>query len=128
MRKDRKETIPWSQFYGTGLWDGIGQAEQVPEKENKRETILWSIKKQKWINGPDLPESIANMFDFKCAISVNSTTAFIFDILSTFVNSSTYSFNFEKKMWYEHQSPPDSIRIQIQIDSCVLNWSKKYQR
>ena len=72
-------------------------------------TLLWSIKKEKWLKGPELPNDLLKFashednlmggiqfhdvdFQHMCATSVGSNSAFIFDTRKTF------SFNFKKKL------------------------------
>ena len=97
-------------------------------------TLLWSIKKEKWFRGPDLPEDISKLFhndvnyyaEFKkmCVISVGLNTAFVLH------KKHTFSFNFTNKIGQNHKSPPD-IHFQglgYHFESCALHFQKDYHR
>ena len=89
-------------------------------------TTLWSIKKEKWIRGPELPEDLLEfdiIYKAVCAVSVGSNTAFI-------LNPNTmYSFNFTDKMGRFYNSPPGiSTKDTDYLISCTFHMSKDYQR
>ena len=99
-----------------------------------KKTLLWSIKREKWFRGPDLPEDISMLFhndvnyyeEFKrmCVISVGLNTAFVLN------KKHTFSFNFTNKIGQNHKSPPN---IQVQglgyhFVSCALHFQKDYHR
>ena len=92
-------------------------------------TMLWSIKKEKWFFGPKMPKEYniqsvnMNMFDYEiskmCLTNVNSTTAFL-------LNMPMYSYNFLTNTWSkEYQQLSKDYREFI---SCVLYLGKNYQR
>ena len=87
-------------------------------------TILWSIKKEKWFRGPDLPWVLNSDFKEMCSISVGLNTAFVMN------RKYTYSFNFEKKIGQNHKSPPALVDQGNghSFESCVLHLQKDYSR
>ena len=92
-------------------------------------TILWSIKKEKWLKGPDLPEDFLpedfyEAFRKMCSISVGINTAFVLN------REHTFSFNFKNKIGRFHKSPP-SLLVQgngYDLESCALHLEKDYHR
>ena len=40
--------------------------------------MIWSVKKQRWFLGPNLPEELSPQFNEMCGVAVNSSTAYIF--------------------------------------------------
>ena len=109
-------------------WDG-----KVKEEKNQT-TLLWSIKREKWFRGPDLPEEISLLFqndvnyyaEFKkmCVISVGLNTAFVLH------KKHTFSFNFTKKIGQNHKSPPDLLFQEsgYHFQSCAFHLQKDYHR
>ena len=87
-------------------------------------TLLWSIKKEKWFRGPDLPDFLNSDFKEMCSISVGLNTAFVIN------RKYTYSFNFEKRNGQYHTSPPALLDQGngYSFESCVLHLQKDYSR
>ena len=110
----------------------IGNFNSAGQINNNR-TMLWSIRKQKWFNGPELPiDGTIIKFKFMCATSVGSNTVFIINA------ETTYSFNFETGFGKFHEPPP-GLTIQSsmfplyssanqKILSCSCHSQKNYQR
>lgn len=87
-------------------------------------TLLWSIKKEKWLRGPDLPPDLNKAFQKMCSISVGINTAFVLN------REHTFSFNFKNKIGQYHKSPP-SLLVQgngYDLESCALHLEKDYHR
>ena len=96
-------------------------------------SMLWSIKKEKWFLGPKMPQEYnipsvnsggTNYEFFKmCLTNVNSTTAFLLNVPTA---APMYSYNFLTNTWSKEYQ-------QLLIDyggffSCVLYLGKNYQR
>ena len=116
----------WIIFGGIGPvqnhqpWD-----EQEWEKNDPiPRTLLWSIKKEKWFIGPDLPLVFDSDFKEVCSISVGQNTAFVMN------KKYTYSFNFAKQNGQNHKSPPALLDQGngFNFESCVLHLQKSYFR
>ena len=102
-------------------------------------TMLWSIKKEKWFFGPKLPQEYnipsvnscsANYEIYKmCITNVNSTTAFLLPSAMSHEISSVapmYSYNFLTNTWSkEYQQLSNDYGEFI---SCVVYLDKNYQR
>ena len=91
------------------------------------DTTLWSIKREKWIRGPKLPDNLFRknviMYEAVCAVSVGSNTAFILR------PNTMYSFNFTEKMGRFHNNPSGfSTKDMDFFISCTFHLSKDYQR
>ena len=86
-------------------------------------TLLWSIKKEKWLKGPDLPTDLNLNHQKMCSISVGINTAFVLN------RKHTFSFNFKNKIGQFHKSPPSLLVSQgYDLESCALHLEKDYQR
>ena len=89
------------------------------------ETYFWSLKKERWINGPNLPLLSYNEKDAVLGcIAVNSTTAYIFSMAAS--QPFTYSFNVKKNIWMKHESPKSVLFHNIQ--SSTVHDSKSNER
>ena len=85
-------------------------------------TLLWSIKKEKWLKGPDLPLDLNLMHQKMCSISVGINTAFVLN------REYTFSFNFKNKIRQFHKSPPSLLVQGYDFESCALHLEKDYHR
>ena len=89
-------------------------------------TILWSIKKEKWLRGPYLPTDLTtdlNTGNQKiCSISVGINTAFVLN------REHLFSFNFKNKIGQFHKSPPSLLVQGYDLESCALHLEKDYRR
>ena len=90
-------------------------------------TMLWSIKKKKWFNGPKLPLGDGEIIKFNhmCATSVGSNTVFIIN------PDVTYSFNIKTIFGKFHKPPPGITyysNLPQKIDSCACHSQKNYLR
>ena len=84
-------------------------------------TLLWSIKKEKWQRGPDLPTDL-NLNHQMCSISVGINTAFILN------REHTFSFNFKSNTGKFHKSPKSLLVQDYDLESCALHLGKDYHR
>ena len=89
-------------------------------------TSVFSLRKQKWFNGPELPiDGTIIKFKFMCATSVGSNTVFIINA------ETTYSFNFETGFGKFHEPPPGITyhsNSPQKIESCACHSQKNYLR
>ena len=62
-------------------------------------TILWSIKKQKWFFGPEVPNSYS--VHGGCAVPINRNAVIILGVLDNNNDdaNNVFSFNFESHKW-----------------------------
>ena len=89
-------------------------------------TLLWSIKKEKWLRGPYLPTDLTTNLNTghqkMCSISVGINTAFVLN------RKHTFSFNFKNKIGQFHKSPPSLLVQGYNLESCALHLEKDYNR
>ena len=86
-------------------------------------TLLWSIKKEKWLRGPDLPKDLNLWKNQKiCSISVGINTAFVLN------REHIFSFNFKNKIGQLHKSPQSLLVQGYNFESCALHLEKDYHR
>ena len=89
-------------------------------------TSLWSIKKEKWIEGPNLlhsPFQFSNLpilDEAICLIGVGNGEVYI--IVD---NDLTGSYNFYTNKWKKGKTPPESL---IHHHSCIFYQNKEYER
>ena len=97
-------------------------------------TSLWSIKKEQWIQGPDLQDSgVANFFDEEapykdnsiCLVGAGNGEAYILIDIRLVLG-----FNLYKNEWKNGALPPLSpgITLKIHHNSCVFYQNKNYER
>ena len=91
--------------------------------------MFWSVKKQRWFLGPDLPEVLIineNSIQCTCGVAVNSSTAYIFSkpfgkaihILKSVAKSRLHT-NFYNQYKYNHW-----LRLGLVADSKIktITW------
>ena len=71
------------------------------------ETLLWSIKKHKWIKGPNLTLNWSERASYFGSVGTNSSTVFIF---STNQKQFMYSFDFSSNSWKSQPPPPKALQ------------------
>ena len=97
-------------------------------------TSLWSIKKEQWIQGPDLQDSgVANFFDEEapykdnsiCLVGAGNGEAYILIDIRLVLG-----FNLYKNEWKNGTLPPLSpgVTLKIHHNSCVFYQNKNYRR
>ena len=114
------------------------QMQITPDLSIGRKSMIWSLKKQRWYWGPVLPgKNFGYNYKVKCAIAVNSSTAFIFtkDYFSYPENTEfgwldyNFSYDIQTKNWKSNTKPPPTIQpYNSAFLSCALSQTKKYQR
>ena len=120
----------WAPAAAVGPWPGLAIG---------RKSMIWSLKKQRWYWGPVLPgKNFGYNYKVKCAIAVNSSTAFIFtkDYISYPENTEfgwldyNLSYDIRTKNWKSNTKPPPTIGYNSAsaFVSCALSQTKKYQR
>ena len=107
----KHEIVPIWVIGGTSGLSYFGATRKVNPS-----TLLWSIKKEKWFNGTELPNDLIRHYDHDnnfgvhyydiylqdmCATSVGSNSVFILSIRKTF------SFNVKTKLKVNQRSSHD---------------------
>ena len=65
---------------------------------------LWSLKRDVWINGPEIPEGLIK--DSPCATAINDTFAIIININSFTDRIPVQAYDFSKGVWHPMSKPP----------------------
>lgn len=87
-----------------------------------QKTDLWSLEKEQWIQGPDLPVQLLN--EGVCVVTVNQATTLYIQKSSAF--QAVMSFNMVTKSWTLEQV---FVAVKdINIRSCLLHTTKQFQR
>ena len=92
---------------GHYFWIFKGYAEstnyvKIPKLQVK--SSLWSLKRDIWINGPEIPEGLIK--DSPCATAINDTFAIIININLYTDRIPVQAFDFSKGVWHPMSKPP----------------------
>ena len=68
---------------------------------------LWSLKRDVWINGPEIPEVLIK--DSPCATTINDTFVIIININSYTNTIPVQAYDFSKGVWNPMSKPPIQI-------------------
>ena len=68
---------------------------------------LWSLKRDVWINGPEIPEGLIKYSP--CATAINDTFAIIININSYTDSIPIQAYDFSKGVWHPMSKPPIKI-------------------
>ena len=111
-------------------------------QENKN-SKLWSIKKRKWINGPEYPHSTKYTFRHTCALTLNASSILFIGLLrmdlpvylnemyDQYPNSYTVIYNFDKDEWNAQESlftTWDEDMYFSYSTACTIEQQKKEKR
>ena len=79
---------------------------------------LWSLNKEAWINGPEIPEVF---IDSPCATAINDTFAIIININSYTDVIPVQGYDFSKGVWHPMSKPPIEIPLsQLDVELGML--------
>ena len=101
---------------------------------------LWSLKRDVWINGPEIPEGLIKYSP--CATAINDTFAIIININSYTDSIPIQAYDFSKGVWHPMSKPPIKIPkyqfnpYQLSLDpttlychcSCAAMYEKTYRQ
>ena len=73
----------------------------------KSKSSLWSLKRDIWINGPEIPEGLIKYSP--CATAINDTFAIIININSFMDSIPAQAYDFSKGVWHPMSKPPIEI-------------------
>ena len=94
---------------GHYFWIFGGEAQTLHSIESHQVQIkssLWSLKRDVWINGPEIPEVF---IDSPCATAINDTFAIIININSYTDVIPVQGYDFSKGVWHPMSKPPIEI-------------------
>ena len=86
---------------------------------------LWSLKRDVWINGPEIPEDLIK--DFPCATAINDTFAIIININSYTDRIPVQAYDFSKGVWHPMSKPPIEIPLSYLDVDLVMIYGHWYQ-
>ena len=90
---------------------------------------LWSLKKDTWINGPEIPEGLIR--ESPCATAINDTFAIIININLYTDSIPALAYDFSKGLWHPMSKPPTSQfseGLNTCACSCVAMYEKTYRQ
>ena len=119
--------------------------------ERNPNSYLWSLKKKKWLKGPQYDQKTKFAFHYSCGVALNSTAILfigllkikhspdglslfdIFELNEDFPNKYVCIYNFERKMWVEQESLDFTMNdihyfTHDYNPSCVVEQNKKSSR
>ena len=86
---------------------------------------LWSLKRDVWINGPEIPEGLIK--DSPCATAINDTFAIIININSFTDRIPVQAYDFSKGVWHPMSKPPIEIPLSYLDVDLVTVYGHGYQ-
>ena len=104
---------------------------------------LWSIKKRKWIDGPEYPHDTNYTFKHTCALALNASSVLFIGLLrmdlpvylnemyDQYPNSYTVIYNFDKDEWNAQESlftTWDEDMYFSYSTACTIEQQKKEKR
>ena len=96
----------------------------------KSKSSLWSLKRDIWINGPEIPEGLIKYSP--CATAINDTLAIIININSFTDSIPAQAYDFSKGVWHPISKPPIKIPtsqfIPMLYCSCAAIYEKTYRQ
>ena len=76
--------------------------------KNQEKTSMFSLKKESWIEGPDLPKTVINpMVDDFCITALNRTSAIFIGIGQS--KQEVLLYDFAKDSWFQLEDTPKKI-------------------
>ena len=86
---------------------------------------LWSLEREIWINGPEIPEGLIK--ENPCAAALNDTFAIIINISSSTDIIPVLAYNFFKGVWQPMSNPPIFSNTKESC-SCAAIYEKTYRQ
>ena len=86
---------------------------------------LWSLKRDIWINGPEIPEDLIEKNT--CATALNDTFAIIINISSSTDIIPVLAYDFFKGVWHPMSNPPIFSNTKSTC-SCAAMYEKTYRQ
>ena len=83
---------------------------------------LWSLSRDVWINGPEIPESLIK--DYPCATALNDTFAIIININSYQDIIPALAYDFSKGDWHSMANPPIQTPDWKALCTCATMYEK----
>ena len=94
-----------------------------PKAQNR--SSLWSLKREIWINGPEIPEGLIE--GNPCATALNDTFAIIINISSSTDIIPVLVYDFFKGVWHQMSNPPIFSDTRESC-SCAPMYEKTYRQ
>ena len=97
----------------------VGTLQFIKSHKVQIKTSLWSLKRDVWINGPEIPEVLIK--DSPCATAINDTFAIIININSYTDSIPVQAYDFSKGVWHPMSKPPIEIPLsQLDVELGML--------
>ena len=87
----------------------VGTLQFIKSHKVQIKTSLWSLKRDVWINGPEIQEGLIK--DSPCATAINDTYAIIININSYKDRIPVQAYDFSKGVWHPMSKPPIEIPL-----------------
>ena len=87
----------------------------------QNKTSIWVLNKQRWIQGPRIPNKLSGNTDLNCVQALNSTTAIF---ISKDSAVSYFDFKTWKWTWSDIRILPDFYDIGFGMISCAMTHTK----
>ena len=118
-------------IFGGKTWHNL--ASPLDDYKVQIKSSLWSLNKEAWINGPEIPEGLIK--DYPCATALNDTFAIIININSYTDSIPIQGYDFSKGVWHPMSKPPIKIPTsQFSLGqtmlycSCAAIYEKTYRQ
>ena len=108
-------------IFGGKIWQNFGGHYEVQIKSS-----LWSLKRNVWINGPEMPEGLIK--DSPCATVLNDTFAIIININSYTDIIPVLAYDFSKGVWHPMSKPSMQIPDWRASCTCATMFEKTYRQ
>ena len=97
----------------------------ITSRKVQIKSSLWSLKRDVWINGPEMPEVLIK--GSPCATAINDTFVIVINIDSHTNSKAVQAYDFSKGVWHPMSEPPIQIPAS-QNCSCAAVYEKTYRQ
>ena len=111
-------------IFGGKTWHNL--ASPLDDYKVQIKSSLWSLNKEAWINGPEIPEGLIK--DYPCATALNDTFAIIININSYWDIIPARVYDFSKGGWHSMANPPMQIPDERDPCTCATMYEKTYRQ
>ena len=108
-------------IFGGRNWQSLGP---LYGHEIQTKSSLWSLNRNVWINGPEIPKILIK--DYPCATALNDTFAIIINIRSDWNVIPVQAYDFSKGDWHSMANPP--IQKTNLVCTCATMYEKIYRQ
>ena len=113
-------------IFGGLSWHDLGPLDMSYFGKVQIKSSLWSLNRDVWINGPEIPEGLIK--DYPCATALNDTFAIIININSYSDIIPALAYDFSKGGWHSMANPPMEIPDRASSCTCATMYEKTYRQ